>query len=71
MDSDVSFHGDGDGHEDGGRHHDRLARVEKVGEQQHMDAAEEVEALPETLQDRSQQVPGVKECQRDQHLLKI
>jgi hypothetical protein len=30
-----------------------------------------VEALPETFQDRSQQVPGVKECQRDQHLLKI
>ena len=62
----VSLHGDSDRHVDGGRHCDDHAGEEDVGKEQDVDVGGQVEALPEGLQDGSDQIETVKTAQRDQ-----
>ena len=63
---DVPLEGDGDGHEDGGRHGDAEPGVEEVGEEVDVDHGGRVEALADGLRDRADQVAGIHKEERDQ-----
>ena len=62
----ISFHGDGDSHENRSCHHNHLSRKEEVGEEEGVDPGDEVEAFAETLQNGAEKVAGVEKGQGNQ-----
>lgn len=62
----ISFHGNGNCHENRCCHHDHLARVEEAGKQVGMQRGDQVEAFSEALQDRAKEVANVEDGQRNQ-----
>ena len=70
VNSDVSLESNSDGHEDGCAHGDTLQWVEQVGKDDDVELVVDVEATPETLQHRTQQVPRVDAKQAYQQQVK-
>ena len=67
---DVSLESNSYGHEDGCAHGDTLQWVEQVGKDDDVELVVNVEATPETLQHRTEQVPRVDAKQAYQQQVK-